>query len=719
MADDGANRWYWNKNGRAEGPANEARIAELIASGALSSTDSIFKEGEDCWRTVGETPAFAPSLAEAARLKAALQAKAPSPRAAAPPPPPPAAPEEDSGAIWVLLKRKADGPGFDQSGPFTLARVKELLAKGEASYSDFIWRQGFEKWARLGDREEFAKPAKPTPPPPLPAEARLASPFAGVAASTALDDDPDPDFSEITVRKFLSEDSAVIERVKREVPAPPAEDPKPAEAFGPDLLSEKTRVMPMSPKPRPIPPSDGAPPAAGSASSLNKSIGEDFDKTVVRPRAPAKAPPAHTLQNALASGAPKLPNPIAKGAPPNEPPPGAREDDLRDELTPTPGPNWDEITPALNAVPTAPKAAARASGGDAEIEDEYPMSPMITRKRLVVGGVAAGLAVGLAIAFSGGREAPDKSARPDSPLAPKSAAKAPAPSLAPPPPPPPPPPSPSTAHDQASSPSQLSRSRNLSGNGSAQAPESARQTAGSGPARLLELVLIDADSATPRLFLRTDAPVGATIETTLRARSGEALQVPSFYKAARFARAAGDAVAVDFGPLTPGKYEWSAAVGSLRKSQTLFIGSKAAYEAGIERHLKAISLQQQTERKALYYGARRLGELARSLAKASAPGAAPIKWNAFMKKWNVAFERVKASVLDSIEPFREQLAYRSELRALGAAASKLKRQAEALNGAISQKRSTASITDGGALEAEFFRLRTTAAQLSARQSEEN
>lgn len=83
------------------------------------------------------------------------------------PPPPPGAPAP---AIWMLA---ING---QQSGPFNVSQLQQLVANGTLNPNVHVWRQGMANWELAGSVAElavlFAPPAPPTPGgmPPMPGD---------------------------------------------------------------------------------------------------------------------------------------------------------------------------------------------------------------------------------------------------------------------------------------------------------------------------------------------------------------------------------------------------------------------------------------------------------------------------------------------------------------------------------------------------------------------
>ena len=85
-----------------------------------------------------------------------------------PPPPDPQTPPAPDMPIWMIA---ING---QQSGPFSLAQLQQLVANGQFTAANHVWRQGMPNWEVAGNVPEIAvvfapaAPAAPVAPPPPP-----------------------------------------------------------------------------------------------------------------------------------------------------------------------------------------------------------------------------------------------------------------------------------------------------------------------------------------------------------------------------------------------------------------------------------------------------------------------------------------------------------------------------------------------------------------------
>lgn len=220
------------------------------------------------------------------------------------------------------------------------------------------------------------------------------------------------------------------------------------------------------------------------------------------------------------------------------------------------------------------------------------------------------------------------------------------------------------------------------------------------------------------VMIQTNAPVGEKIAVNIRARSGEVLRLPSVDRRFSFARAAGDVPGLDLAKmnLPAGTYRIEVSAGELRKAAQIFVGVRdAKFESEMELHLKSIAFQQQVEKKALFYTAKRFEQLAKSLSDnfQRTKGQLAV-WRDFYSGW----KREMRSASDPIvaltrETSAAAMAYPEEIRALRTAIEQLGLQAGQLDTAVLQKRDVAS-QKPLAIIREFSRLKAEAAMISAR-----
>lgn len=125
--------WYYEDHGRAKGPVTERELIAKIKKGELQLLDLIYKEGDGEWHPIEY-------FTELTDLIGSVSAR--------------------DAADWILLRNiEVDGKHkFEQMGPYSIEQVLELVDKGKATFSDYVWRTGFDNWVSLGKVDKFEKP---------------------------------------------------------------------------------------------------------------------------------------------------------------------------------------------------------------------------------------------------------------------------------------------------------------------------------------------------------------------------------------------------------------------------------------------------------------------------------------------------------------------------------------------------------------------------------
>ncbi len=196
--------YFYQDSGKTIGPVSELDLKSRIRDGKLRLFDLILKEGEAVWRMALEHTEFKEEFKGPS--KTALKEKP-----------------------WVCLQRKSpDGFEFMTTGPYSLDEIREGLMAGRVSYTDYVWRSGFNEWKRIGLMEDFnprLRKAEPVKARPLETGEELMK--------------------------------NVVELKRPKIPEP---EPPPPEAKGPDLTREKTKdktsreLARMKPEKSPLPP---------------------------------------------------------------------------------------------------------------------------------------------------------------------------------------------------------------------------------------------------------------------------------------------------------------------------------------------------------------------------------------------------------------------------------------------------------------------------------
>lgn len=241
---------------------------------------------------------------------------------------------------------------------------------------------------------------------------------------------------------------------------------------------------------------------------------------------------------------------------------------------------------------------------------------------------------------------------------------------------------------------------------------------GTGAPSVLEIVALKL-TTTPILVFQTNAKVGDKIVVNLKARSGDILRLASYNRTLTIVRSANEIPSIDLSRLDVpmGSYRVEVSIGDLRKVSQIFVGTRdSRFEAEMERHLKGVAFQQQMEKKALFYAAKRFETLARQLVdhygKSQGESAG---WKQFYTTW-------RKDVKNAGEPFMAvtrvtasaSLAYPDELRSLKAAVEQLVDQGRKLDTAVQQQKRDPASQKPQAIIREFARIRQEVAQISSR-----
>jgi len=177
-------------------------------------------------------------------------------------------------------------------------------------------------------------------------------------------------------------------------------------------------------------------------------------------------------------------------------------------------------------------------------------------------------------------------------------------------------------------------------------------------ASTLRIGSLKLSSADPILVFETDASPSEEIKVRVRGFSGEILQLASFDRTFIVQRQGGEIPSLSLKKLAlpAGTYHVDATVGATHVEQTVFLGTKdEAFDADLVQHQKQIATAQQTEKKALFYGAKRFRTLSRMLSTylGKLRATQPISesgWRAFYGDWerqtSQALELMKALQLE-------------------------------------------------------------------------
>ncbi|MBX7232449.1 MAG: DUF4339 domain-containing protein, partial [Bdellovibrionales bacterium] len=181
--------------GKTIGPVDQQEMIMVIKSGKLGAFDLLYREGQEKWQPCHQFGEFNELFKTAAPVRF-----------------------EDS---WVVLIKKTSGDKINylQKGPFSTAKVKELLQAGEIRYSEFIWKEGQKKWARISSLELFN-------PPPVQWQPAVVLP------------------QDVEAKKTVPENLSEMVTQIRWVPSESKPEAIPAEATSIDLVTAKLNPEP-------------------------------------------------------------------------------------------------------------------------------------------------------------------------------------------------------------------------------------------------------------------------------------------------------------------------------------------------------------------------------------------------------------------------------------------------------------------------------------------
>lgn len=193
-------QWYYENQGRAEGPISTLDLVHKIREGELSLLDLIFKEGEGQWMPAEHFPEIKNLI-----KMTPTQFKADS--------------------DWIVLRTvEVDGRDqFEQIGPFTIEQVLQLIDKGRIKFTDFVWRNGYENWVPLGQVDQFENPLE-----------------SSVQVDLSIYEKPRQE--DLYAQAPIAKNYKPAERIHPSV----KEEPKPVEAKGEDLARAKWEVVNQS-----------------------------------------------------------------------------------------------------------------------------------------------------------------------------------------------------------------------------------------------------------------------------------------------------------------------------------------------------------------------------------------------------------------------------------------------------------------------------------------
>ncbi len=699
-------RWYYSVAGKAEGPEEQDFIVSNLRSGKLTLVDLVFKEGGDDWQTISEISEFKDILSQN-------------------PLPPPQAQSQKPIKIleptqsWVVLKKilHQHESRFVQEGPYSAAQIIDHLASGAVNYNDYVWKPGFKRWVRIGNLTEFDRRSQERERDMIP------------------DIIPTPEFEMVLPPISQTELMKNVTTLERKSVFT-QQDLPPKEAVGPDLTDElKTTIQIPEEQKTIIQP---VPEAKTTIEPMeSKTVIQPFPEFTSQPERTAKSsrkvkPPVDRDDQVTVIQADPLPS---------EPPPRAM-DQSKSKIKALKKPVYPETFEEEDQAPTGLRPASTGSYNNSEFRNNsmnYPAQEPFKRSigrlwRWAIATVMGSVAIiaALMIMYPRGEHTPPVATETK-----ESKGQAPVATIPKAPPPPKNIPAPPVAVEPAPRPpveghaavdpnlkestsAGLESVANMNSDGPSDDGEDALPAPHgplpTGPVTLKGIKAMKLTSLKPLLVFEGNVPVKARIMVSIKARSGEILRLPSFSKQAAVVRKAGELPSLNLSSwnLPPGSYHIEASGGESRVVKNVFIGVKdRKFEAELERHHKIISYQQQSERKAVFYSAKGMEELAKNLDdNYQRLKGTRDQWQKFLQTWAKNVATAQTPMLASLREDKRFLAYPDELYALRSALVQLKGQAKLYDALIAGKRDIASKSGHPNLSKEFERLKVVASGLT-------
>ena len=699
--------WYFSVNGRAEGPVAEGVIVDGLKSGRFTLVDLVFREGSQLWTTIGEVPQFREAfqaLAVAttqppetptidvlgdefeytiAQSSKAVNKKTQTSNGATGSATAAAA---DAGAMpaWVVLSK--EGSAFRQTGPFTEAQILEGIGKGTIEYSMYAWKAGYKRWVRIGNLPEFDRRKRDRENDPV----NLVIPLPTSS-----------NFGIGTIHEIgkAKTTAPAVEVQRRDLPPTDKNEPAPSETNGVDLASHARPVF-VLPK---------------------QTIEKEPKQTIEKEPKAGSAPESQPSQASQAAQAAQVMDAQSKSdfAVPDAEEPVIEKTESKSrsrKKSQTRAPFYKRAAIALVAAGLVVVAlvgggrwwvAHRSSPEASETANEIPVkaAPSLAAQSKAPAQAAAAKQ----------SDANQAQANPEG-LAPQ-AVSGPAPTAAQALPQP-------TAQNSgqsigpAGAPANTVKPAQQAPGGVSQSELGFRPLApGARGVTVFDLVPLKLQTASPLLVFQTDAAVGEVIDVKIRAKSGDILQRTAYSYETQVRRQAGEIASLDLSHLSlpQGTYTVDAGVGRIRKTISMFVGVRdAKFESERQKHIKAISMQQQEEKKALFYSAQALEKLSQDLGESFKKlRTNPAKWKKAFANWKKdAKAAAKPAMRYSRTDKPELLAYPESFQAFDEATEELANEAHELDAAVSQKRNVASSLPLNAAKS-FKKLRTDAAKLTS------
>ena len=146
MFEDGAT-YYIRVRGRVQGPFDFDQLKKLRDRGQFSRAHEVSPD-QSSWQSASIMGAVfaSPKRAAPAKVEASVEEVAEGTSSREEVPIPPSSPQK---AKWHYTV------GEEQYGPVTLLELRRLLAGGEVTETDLVWKEGMPDWTAAGDVTEI------------------------------------------------------------------------------------------------------------------------------------------------------------------------------------------------------------------------------------------------------------------------------------------------------------------------------------------------------------------------------------------------------------------------------------------------------------------------------------------------------------------------------------------------------------------------------------
>lgn len=125
--------WMYILDGKPAGPISEQELFDLLDQKQLNIHDLVAQKGDRSWISIKEHPKLNFNVSKST--------------------------EDPVDKHWVVLIKKPPhrGGGYTQKGPFDKEELVAMVKSGDAAFTDYAWRPGYNKWTKITETEMFSK----------------------------------------------------------------------------------------------------------------------------------------------------------------------------------------------------------------------------------------------------------------------------------------------------------------------------------------------------------------------------------------------------------------------------------------------------------------------------------------------------------------------------------------------------------------------------------